>query len=205
MRNRLFWQPLLVAGLFFSLTCPVSAGVVFTLLPSDGNVLGAPGSLVGWGYSLTNTDPSNWFMATNLNSDSFSNGTPTVLFDSPILAPGGSVTEPFDSVNSIGLFELLWDVSAPIGFVNSGNFTLSGEWWDGDPLNGGSFIANAPDLTLAYSAAVTAPTGGVPEPSSFVLLAFGVGMIVGLRIVRNRRVFQCHVFQQRPRERHSGD
>src|ERR1035441_834745 len=146
MRDRLFWQPLLVAGLFFSLACPVSAGVVFTLLPSDGNVSGAPGSLVGWGYALTNTDSSNWFMATNLNSDSFSNGTPTPLFDFPILAPGAVATEAFDSVNSVGLYELQWDSSAPVGFVNSGDFTLSGEWWDGDPFNGGSFIADAPDI-----------------------------------------------------------
>ena len=78
-----------------------------------------------------------------------SNGTPTLLFDFPILAPGGTVTEAFDSVNSIGLFELQWDVSAPVGFVNIGNFTLSGEWWDGDPLNGGNFIAAAPDIALA--------------------------------------------------------
>jgi hypothetical protein len=43
------------------------------------------------------------------------------------LPPGAgasvSVTEEFDPVNSIGLFELQWDLSAPIGTVNSG--TLS--------------------------------------------------------------------------------
>jgi hypothetical protein len=149
MRKRLFWQPILVVGLFFALTNPASAGIIFGLLPPDGNVSGAPGSLVGWGYAVTNTDLSNWFMSTSLNSDSFSNGTPTLLFDFPILAPGGTVTEAFDSVNSIGLFELQWDVSAPVGFVNIGNFTLSGEWWDGDPLNGGNFIAAAPDIALA--------------------------------------------------------
>ena len=48
-------------------------------------------------------------MSTNLNSDSFSNGTPTLLFDFPILAPGGVVTQAFDSVNSVGLFQLQWD------------------------------------------------------------------------------------------------
>ena len=169
MTKRLFWQPILVAGLFLFLTCPVSAGVVFALLPADGNVSGAPGSLVGWGYALTNTDPSNWFMSTNLNSDSFSNGTPTLLFDFPIVAPGGTVTEAFDSVNSIGLFELQWDVSAPAGFVNTGNFTLSGEWWDGDPLNGGGFIATAPDIALPYSATVAQGSSTVPEPSSWWL------------------------------------
>jgi hypothetical protein len=194
MRNRLFWQSILVVGLFLSLTCPVSAGVVFTLDPSDGNVFGPPGSFVGWGYSLTNTDPSNWFKPANLNSDSFANGTPIVLFDFPILAPAGvpgdTVTETFDPLNSIGLFELQWDVSAPVGFVNSGDFTLSGEWWDGDPLNGGNFVAVAPDIALPYSATVTAETSGVPEPSSFLLLACGVGMMIAFRIVQSRHGFQ---------------
>ena len=170
MIKRQTWNPLVVVGIILFLACPASAGVVFTLLPSDGNVFGAPGSLVGWGYSLTNTDSLNWFATTNLNTDSFSNGTPTLLFDFPILAPGDAVTEPFDSVNSIGLFELLWDASAPAGFVNSGNFTLSGEWWEGDPLNGGSFIATAPDIALAYSATVTGSTSATPEPSGLALL-----------------------------------
>jgi hypothetical protein len=176
--------------LFFSLTCPVSAGVVLTLLPSDGNIFGAPGSLVGWGYSLTNTDSSNWFMSTNLNSDSFSNGTPTPLFDFPILAPGDAVTESFDSVNSIGLFELLWDGSVPVGFVNSGNFTLSGEWWDGDPLNGGSFIAVAPDVALPYSATVVEGSSAVPEPSGCWLC---LGALVAMACRRQPRKQHCQV------------
>jgi hypothetical protein len=90
-------------------------------------------------------------------------------------------------VNGIGVFELQWDPSAPVGFVNSGNFVLSGEWWDGDPLNGGSFIADATDTALPYSAIVGAPASGVPEPSSFVLLASGFGLMAALWNARNRR------------------
>jgi hypothetical protein len=129
-------------------------------------------------------------MSTGLNSDSFANGTPTPLFDFPILAPGDTVTEAFDPVNSIGLFELQWDVSAPVGFVNSGNFTLSGELWDGDPLNGGNFIAAAPDIALPYSATVTGSTSATPEPSSFLLLVCGVGMVIAFRIAQNREAFR---------------
>ena len=188
MRNRLFRQPILVTGLFLSLTCPLSADVVFTLLPSDGKVFGEPGSLVGWGYSLTNTDLSDWFMSTDLNSDSFSNGTPTLLFDFPILAPGESVTEAFDPVNNIGLFELQWDSSAPAGFVNSGNFVLSGQWWDGDPLNGENFIADAVDTTAAYSATVNSPTTSAPEPSSALLLGSGIGLVILCGGIARRRL-----------------
>ncbi len=31
-------------------------------------------------------------------------------------------------MNGIGVYELQWDPSAPVGTVNSGNFVLSGEW-----------------------------------------------------------------------------
>jgi hypothetical protein len=178
MKTLRFGQCAVLAGILLSLASPLSADILFSLLPSNGNVSGPPGSLVGWGYSLSNTDPSNWFVSTNLNSDSFSNGAPTSLFDFPILSPGGTETESFDSVNSIGLFELQWDVGTPTGFVNSGNFVLSGEWWDGDPFNGGNFISNATDISLAYSATVTGPVSSVPEPRHIEFLILVLTAIV---------------------------
>src|ERR1700733_5376496 len=135
--------PALLAGVVFCLASPGRADTTYvTLLPSTGDVSGPAGSLVGWGYSITNQSTTDWFLATNLNSDSFSNGTPNLLFDFPEVAPGATVTEAFDSVNGNGMFELLWDPSPPVGFVNSGDFTLSGQWYDGDPFNGGNFIAD---------------------------------------------------------------
>lgn len=186
MRNRLFWQPFVIAGIFLFLACPASADIIFNLLPSDGNVSGAPGSLVGWGYSLTNTDTSNWFISTNLNADSFANGTPTLLFDFPIVAPSAVVTESFDSVNSIGLYELLWDSAASDGFRNSGNFTLSGQWWDGDPFNGGNYIADALDIALPYSATVVEGSSTVPEPSGLWLCVELLIALVCCRLVKRR-------------------
>jgi hypothetical protein len=187
MNKRRFCQLLLVLGTVLSAARPASADAIFTLLPSDGNVFGVPGSLVGWGYTLTNTDPSAWFMSTDLNSDSFSNGTPSLLFDFPILAPGGTVTEAFDSVNGIGLFQLQWDLSAPVGFVNSGNFVLSGGWWDGDPLNGGNFIADAPDIAVPYSATVEQGSSAVPEPLNWLpCLSMLIVVACGRLLIRRR-------------------
>lgn len=181
MKAQYFWQTALWAAVL-SLAAPLWADSISSnLLPSDGNVSGPPGSTVGWGYSFTNDSVSDWFVTTDLSSDSFSNGTPTSLFDFPDLGPGGMVTESFDPVNGVGLFGLVWDLSAPAGFVNSGNFVLSGEWWTGDPANGGQFIANAPDTALSYTARVSASTTTTPEPSSFVLLACGIAAIIGLR------------------------
>ena len=181
-------QLILLAGVPLSFASAVSADILFTSIPADGNISGRPGGLVGWGYSITNTDTSNWFVSTNLNSDSFSNGTPTLLFDFPDLAPGTTVTEEFDPVNSIGLFELQWDPTAPIGTVNSGNFILSGEWWDGDPLNGGNFIADALDTSAAYAATVTGSVS-TPEPGSFPLLASGFAFMIGCWLVRSHGPF----------------
>jgi hypothetical protein len=35
-----------------------------TLLPSNGNVAGNPGSVVGWGFTLNNNAPSDWVVLT---------------------------------------------------------------------------------------------------------------------------------------------
>jgi len=151
--------------------------ITFSLLPGDGNLSGAPSSLIGWGYSITNNSTADWFLATGLNSDSFSNGTPTSLFDFPEVGPGQTVTEAFDAVNSIGLFELQWDASAPNGFANAGSFVLSGQWWNGDPFNGGSLIATATDVAVPYSATVSGGSGSnTPEPAAGYLLLLAIGI-----------------------------
>lgn len=181
MRASRCWQWTFAGGILFVLAAPVSANIIFTTLPLNGNVSGPAGSLVGWGYSIANTDPSNWFVSTDLNSDSFSNGTPTLLFDFPDLAPGFTATEAFDPVNAIGLFELQWNPSAPTGSTNSGNFVLSGQWWDGDPLNGGIFIADALDSSAAYTATVSGSSSSTPEPSSLWPMAMILAVLVLFR------------------------
>jgi hypothetical protein len=180
----------LLAGLL--LVCMVSPlaaeSIVLTTLPMNGNVTGIAGSTVGWGYSITNNSDTDWFVPTALNPDSsFSNGTPTLLFDFPDLAPDTAASEIFDPVNDIGLYEFVWEASAPEGFINSGNFVLSGEWWDGDPLNGGNFIADAIDTSTAYSASVgSIATGSTPEPSSIVMMLAGWGAVCV-----SRRLYKC--------------
>ena len=58
------------------------------------------------------------------------------------------------------------DVSAPTGFVNEGSFGLSGQWWNGDPFNGGGLIATATDVALPYSATMSGGSNsGTPEPA----------------------------------------
>ena len=146
----------------------------FTLLPAD--VAGPAGSTVGWGYTISNESTTSWLVLTALSAGAFDQGSPASLFDFPTLTPEATVSVGFDPVNSLGLYGLTWDASAPPGFVNTGFFSLAAEWWDGDPLAGGNFLSDAEE-SAAYSATVTGPTS-IPEPaapwvlSSFAALLF---------------------------------
>ncbi|MBZ5579587.1 MAG: hypothetical protein LAP40_23760 [Acidobacteriia bacterium] len=147
----------------------------FTALPND--VAGPAGSTVGWGYAIANESTVDWLVLTGLSAGIFEHGSPNSLFDFPILAPGSTVTVGFDAISSTGLYELIWDATAPAGFVNSGVFDLSGEWWDGDPLAGGNFLSAALDESAPYSATVSGAPATVPEPSAiFLLLSMTVAL-----------------------------
>lgn len=170
MRKQAVWLMGVAAVLLWMSTSAYAiSDWTLDLLPASGNVAGPAGSAVGWGYTITNLDSLNWLVLGGLTSDPFANGTPTLLFDFPIVAPGGTASVAYDGVT--GLMELLWDVGAPMGFVNSGLFTASADWYDGDPFGGGNFLGAALDKNAAYSATVTV----VPEPTTAVLLGLGLG------------------------------
>jgi len=156
----------------------------FSLIPAGGNIQGTPGSAIGWGYSIENQSSTLWLVTTALDSGAFQHGLPSVLFDFPDVAPGETVTVAFDAVLSVGLQSLLWDASAPIGFINSGDFILSAEWWDGDPFDNGAFQSSAPSQSVPYTASVSAPA--VPEPGTAAVAALGLAAF-GMTALRRRR------------------
>lgn len=149
----------------------------FSVLPQGGAIDGAPGSTIGWGYSIHNESSSMWLVTTEMDSGVFQHGTPNLLFDFPAVAPGSTVTVPFDAATATGLDELTWDNSAPAGFTNSGSFELSAGWWSGDPLAGGQFQFAAAASNQSYVASVASVAA--PEPAtialvSLPLLAYGL-------------------------------
>ncbi len=152
------------------LAAPADAGQIWTfdLLPTGGAVSAKPGATAGWSYTITNQDLSDWLVLSNFSSDGFQSGVGRSLFDFPIVGPNSTVTVPYDGVR--GLFEFTWDIGVALGSTNSGVFTVSADWFDGDPLQGGILIAPAPDQSSPYSVVAAA----VPEPASWFLVAFGV-------------------------------
>src|SRR5437870_5514597 len=70
----------------------------FSISPPGGAIAGPAGSNIGWGYSITNQDPTDWLVTTNFQAGLFQNGTTSALFDFPILSPGSTVTVPFDPI-----------------------------------------------------------------------------------------------------------
>ena len=154
----------------------------FNTIPAGGNLTAAAGATAGWGYTVTNNSLDQWLMFSGLGASAFTNGTTdSGIFDFPIVAPGATVTQAYDAVNSLGLFAFTWNAGVPGGTTNSGNFVVSAEWWNDDPFTTGEFIEAAEDAVAPYS--VTVPVScncnpeQVPEPSSFVLLACGMGSL----------------------------
>lgn len=156
----------------------------FSVLPPGGAISGAPGATIGWGYVVTNDSATDWLSLTGVDADPFAFAFPDASpFDFPILAPLQTLTVPYDPTLPRGLFQITWDVTAGAGSANAGTFTLHGEFFDGDPLAGGSFLAAADDQAAAYSASVVLETAEVPEPATLLLCVTGLAVAS----VRRRR------------------
>jgi hypothetical protein len=163
---------------------PAMATDIYTFtVPAAENVSGPAGlTLTGWGYSIHNESSSLWLVTTGLSSGTFLHATPKLLFDFPDIAPGATVTVPYNPVTPAGLFEILWDTNAPSGSVNSGTFDLSAEWWNGDPLNGGTLVSIAPGSSQPYSASLTT----TPEPATISLAGLVLVAFSGMTYFRSR-------------------
>jgi hypothetical protein len=157
----------------------------FATLPADGVINGAIGETIGWGYTITNEDPTNWLVISGLSGGSFMNGTPDAsIFDYPILAPGTEINVPYTATT--GLYGLTWDLSAPAGFTNAGTFVMSAEFWQGDPFVDGYFLVAGIDKSTSYAATVVDNnTNPVPVPPSCLMLITG---LAGLVSIRKRKV-----------------
>ncbi len=171
MKHTIFTLILLASGLV--------AAPIIELGPTNGQITGAAGSTVGWGFSLT-PDPNLWVSvigsvlltetdpSLGLYTDFIGTLGGPVSFATP--AGGATWTLSFKNATSegVGSFEIA--SNAAVGAVNSGKLRISVEYFTGNPFTCGSCAAGSEDFDLEYQITVTEPPAGeIPEPSTYAL------------------------------------
>jgi hypothetical protein len=184
MRRHLYWVSLTLGVLLVTQAARADS-LTFAVLPPD--VSGPAGTTVGWGFSITNTSTTTDYLdISSIDSDLFaaSNGVPDAsIFLFPNLAPGQTMTQVYDPMDGLGLFQFTWNAGLATGTTETGNFTLYGAFCD--PLTD-QFCAEdgtVPSTALASAAysATVGPSGVVtPEPSASLLLATGLFVLAWL-------------------------
>lgn len=180
--KRQSWTPILaltLLALASSLATADSLTYTFDVIPPSGSISGGPGATIGWGFSITNNSTLEDLVTTDLSAGVFLYGTPISLFDFPIIAPGGNLTESFVA-NTKGLYQDTFFSIVPPGSSDTGIFTLSAEFCN-DPTNPGT-CSKATDAQVAYSASVSGAT--VPEPATISLL--GTGLLGLLKLIHRK-------------------
>jgi hypothetical protein len=165
----------------------------FSIVPTGGAVSGTPGSTVGWGYSLTNNSTTDFLLTLGVSEDSVLDllGTvDTTIFDLPIVAPLGTVSENYDPINPAGMFglsQLFLDPGLTPGTTATGHFFIDAVFCDVTL----TICSNTIETESAAVPVTATSPGGTPisEPSSILLLASGL-CAIGVGIC-SRRKSQC--------------
>jgi len=181
MPRHLYWVALAL-GLVFGPNAAQADSVTFTVTPAD--VSGPAGTTVGWGFTITN-DPNttgDYLDISGIDSDLFAaaDGTPDAsIFPFANLAPGQSVTQSYDPIDSLGLFQFTWNLGLAIGTTETGQFRLYGAFCPPPPAD--NFCAEDDSVTSTllaaadYTATVSSSSGTpAPEPSSMLMLFSGL-------------------------------
>jgi len=184
---------LLVAGI---LAAPAwGDGPTLTLLPS-GDLTASPGSLTGWGFTITNDadyieitssqfclDPVNFPVCTLPEEGTFTDYI-SQFNDIVVGYPGGTdpdtASQSFDTTlhTGVGAFDV-----SPSATVSEdiGEIVLTYDVYDADPNTSRGANRLFSDLVLSANASVTVEAVSTPEPGSFFPAAVFLG-IAALRI-----------------------
>ena len=180
-----------LTALAVALTGVLAAAPVLTLDPSNGVVSGAPGSTVGWGFSLSN---DSGFLVPSLVvfcEGAFNAGcTPTfgtftdfaAQFQLNVVGP--TVTEAFNNMTQQGIGSFTINANAPVGVTDVGTIFLVYDTFSCDITD-----TNCNPTQTAFSQLLSAPVSvqvvsaaAVPEPGSGGMVVIGVALlVVGLR------------------------
>ena len=162
-----------------------------TLIPLSGNVAGAPGTAVGWGFTLTFTNAADWVLLTGSEfTGSQVNGTYVDYLSEPTAplyvagpAPESSiVNQVWNASSSLGVAEFDIFNTANPGLI-TGNINIHYSVFSQDP-NSPTFD---PGSVLVADAFVTdqASVDVLPEPATAGLILAGM-LTLGLGRFRIR-------------------
>jgi len=203
------WALLVLLASAISLWAGPSSLPSLTLDPSS-SVSGAPGSTVGWGFTLTdNSSDYIEITASQFCADTFAypfcdvpvTGTYNDFIgpNDVIVGPADvelttpTASQPFGSVASTGVGSFAINPGATPGASDSGEIQVLYNLWSVDPNDVVNFDPNADnlgsDLVLYATASVTVTAGAapsVPEPGTGGLLAFALAA-AGLKCALNVR------------------
>lgn len=199
MRKFILWGTLALSALGGGGLLHAAEVLGFYLYP-DSSISGAAGSTVGWAFYIENSDAAHWMSITSVTPQFQSNPslmTGFVDFLSPLGGNSGAAIAPldywwitdFDLGSEMGVGAYTINGAALVGAADSGILRLSYDVYDGDPLNGGSYVESIlldVDVSPSYELTVSGtpiPPSEVPEPST-AMLSLPVAL---LAIVLHRR------------------
>lgn len=181
---------LLVALLALYFNNAAQAAVSFELDPSDGAITGAPGTTVGWGFTLTNTE--NFLVVT---SSAFEPSAPLGTFTDFISAPdnffvigpapaaSNSWSQVFNATTKTGLGSFTFSPTTLPDTVAYGDIVISYDLFSRSPLDP-NFNPDTDTLSNGNELTAFASVSTVPSPGAFWL--FGSVLIGGLATLRTR-------------------
>ena len=179
-------------GMLAAVFCAgLQAGQV-TLDPFDGALSGGPGQTVGWGFTLQNsTDYLLVTAADYITTTPVGTFTDFISgFNFVVVGPSPEnvlVSHAFDGAAFTGVGSYRIDGAAPVGALSTGFIQIGYDLYTVSPNDPGfdpgvDFLSSG-TLTAPATIQVTGQAAGVPEPSSWVLLALGAAV---LPLVRKR-------------------
>jgi PEP-CTERM motif len=189
--ERLLWGALVAVAL---LTGGAQAATTFQLIPANGMVSGPPGSTVGWGFTITNTQNylevtgSDFFppdpLVGTYNDFTLQRSSPIIVGPPP---ESPVVTENFDpvAIKGIGSFDI--NPAATPGDMAVGQIIISFDLFSRSPndpnFNPVTDLVSAGNTLSANATVTVTQPAGVPEPATLGLM--GVSL-AGLLFFRRR-------------------
>lgn len=188
-------KKVLMLAVVFMLGSALTAGASIMIDPDpvSGAVHGLPGSTVGWGVNVSNTDPYYiQFTGVSFNSSASWGTFQDYLANlgSVVIAPLSSFSAAFNSLSQTGLGEFAIDPAAVGGWSASGTIDIWYSIFLVDP-NSGLFnpdtdiVAENLQTSLPVSMSVDLESSPTPEPATLLLASAGLAGLAALRRKRS--------------------